>query len=292
MGKNVNSVTNRIMAGRTRLSASSVKVADWVITNTEMAATLTSQELADRVGVSQSCIVKFTQKIGFKGYGQFKLALSEEIGRKRANQDAPLHSNILSEDSTAIILQKLVKFKTDALFQTTNALSVENFEQAVNLIDQSQRVQIVGLGASALSGKDLGYKLLKLGITAIAESDSHAQIAIARTLTPQDVQIVISFSGNTKESIVAASAAKEKGAQVIALSSPRKSYLRDLADLNLDTIADELQNRASSIAARTAQNVITDALFVALVKKRGGAGQEMIDDIALQMSQIGIKGSL
>ncbi len=282
----MNSVIHKIIVGRTRLSASSIKVADWVIANADMAATLTSQQLAEQANVSQSSIVKFTQKIGFKGYSQFKLALNEELGRKQAIQEAPLHSNILSEDSTSVILQKLVKSKTDAIFQTTNALSISNFEQAINLISLAQRVQIVGLGASALTGKDLSYKLLKLGISSIIELDSHAQVAIARTLTPRDVQVVLSFSGDTKEIIIAARAAKEQGAKVIALTSPKKSRLRYLADLSLDTIADELQNRASSIAARTAQNVITDALFVALVKSRGEAGQEMIDDIALQMNQL------
>ncbi|EGU30534.1 hypothetical protein VII00023_11019, partial [Vibrio ichthyoenteri ATCC 700023] len=189
------SITSKLVAKRERLSSSGVKIADWVLANTEQAMALTSQELAIEIGVSQSSIVKFTQKIGFKGYSQFKLALAEEVTRKYTLQTSPLHADIAITDSTSTIIQKLVRAKTDAIFQTSNALDAISFDRAVTLINQAYKVQIVGMGASALSGKDLSYKLLKLGILAITEVDSHVQIGMARTLTEKDVQIVFSFQG-------------------------------------------------------------------------------------------------
>ncbi|EGU29265.1 transcriptional regulator, partial [Vibrio ichthyoenteri ATCC 700023] len=80
--------------------------------------------------------------------------------------------------------------------------------------------------------------------------------------------------------------AKEKGATVIALTAPQKSPLRDIADICLDTVADESTHRASSMAARTAQHVIADAIFITLVKLRGDHGQDMINEIASQIKQL------
>ncbi|USD43403.1 SIS domain-containing protein [Vibrio sp. SCSIO 43135] len=280
------SVVNKIVTRRTQLSASARKIADWVIANTETAASLTSQELAHATDASQSSIVKFTQKIGFKGYSEFKFALTEELGRKQAIQTTPLHSDILADDPFAVISQKLVKAKTDAMFQTTNALSLDTCAEAIRLLDGANRVQVVGIGGSALTAKEFSFKLLKLGITALTEQDSHVQIAIARTLTPQDVQIVISFSGERKEILAAAETAKEQGAKIIALTSPRKSRLRNIADLSFATIADESQHRSSSIASRTAQNVITDLLFIALVQQRDESARKLIDDISSDIRQI------
>lgn len=202
-------------------------------------------------------------------------------------QHSPLHTNISVDDSTSTIIQKLIKAKSKAIFQTSNALTNGDFERVVSLINQAGRVQIVGLGGSALTGKDLAYKLLKLGISTISEFDSHAQVAIARTLTPNDVLLAISFMGETKEINLAAEAAKERGATVIAFTAPTLSELRSIADICLATIADELQHRASSMLARTAQNVITDALFISLVKLRGDSGQEMLHDIASHIRQLG-----
>ena len=279
-------LTSMLVSKRAKLSTNGVKIADWLLANTEEAMVLTSQELAEQIGVSQSSIIKFAQKIGFKGYGQFKRALTEEVSHKHALHASPLHANISVTDSTRTIIQKLVKAKTDAIFQTSSALDSENFDLAIEVINQAHKVHIVGMGASALSGKDLGYKLLKLGILAISEMDSHVQIGMARTLTKNDVQIVFSFQGSTKEINVAAEAAKEKGATVIALTSPQKSALRDIADLCLDTVADESTHRASSMAARTAQHVIADAIFITLVKLRGDDGQNMINEIASQIKQL------
>lgn len=280
------SVSNKIIAKRSQLSQSGRLVADWIVENAAKAAYMTSQEVAQEAQVSQSTIVKFTQRLGFKGYSEFKLALSEDIGRKQAIASTPLHSGIFADDPLAVIAQKLIKAKTDAMIQTTNALSFDACNQAAQWLSDARTVQIVGIGGSALTAKDLGYKLLKLGITALTEQDSHVQIAVARTLTEKDVQIAISFSGERKEILVAAEAAKEQGSKVIALSSPNKSKLRHIADITFDTIADEVENRSSAIASRSAQNVITDLLFIYLVQLRDESARQMISDISSDIRQI------
>lgn len=280
------SIVNRMISRRTQLSANELKIADWILAHPQQAALMTSLQLAEQVNASQSSIIKFAQKMGFKGYSAFKLLLVEELSRKQALESTPVQHNIFIDDPLAVIAQKLVQAKTDAMFHTTNALCFEQFHHAVNWINQAHRVQIVGIGGSALTGKDLAFKLLKLGITALAEQDSHVQIATARTLTPQDVQITISFSGDKKEVFIAAEAAKQQGAKVIALTAPKKSKLRQLADIALDTIADETQHRSSSIASRTAQNVLTDLLFISLVQQREDSARQLIETISSDIQQI------
>ncbi|WP_217519806.1 MurR/RpiR family transcriptional regulator [Vibrio metschnikovii] len=280
------SIVNRMISRRTQLSANELKIADWILAHPQQAALMTSLQLAEQVSASQSSIIKFAQKMGFKGYSAFKLLLVEELSRKQALESTPVQHNIFINDPLAVIAQKLVQAKTDAMFHTTNALCFEQFHHAVNWINQAHRVQIVGIGSSALTGKDLAFKLLKLGITALAEQDSHVQIATARTLRPQDVQIAISFSGDRKEVFIAAEAAKQQGAKVIALTAPKKSKLRQLADIALDTIADETQHRSSSIASRTAQNVLTDLLFISLVQQREDSARQLIETISSDIQQI------
>ncbi len=280
------SVLQRIVSRRTQLSDAGRQIGDWVLANPALSTTLTSQVLAANAGVSQSSIVKFTQRLGFKGYSEFKLALTEELGRKTALESQPLHSNILADDPLAVTAQKLVQAKTDAMFHTTNALRLDEFSKVIEWLDQAKRVQITGIGGSALTAKDLAFKLLKLGITTLTEQDSHVQIATARILSAGDVQIAISFSGERKEILVAAEAAKQQGATLIALTAPRKNKLRELANISLDTIADENQYRTSAIASRTAQNVLTDLIFLSLVQLREASARQLIDDISSDIRQI------
>lgn len=81
----------------------------------------------------------------------------------------------------------------------------------------AHRVQIVGIGGSGLTAKDLGYKLQKIGITTLVEADHHVQIAAALTLNTQDVQIVISFTGRRKDMCAAASVAKNRERPLLRL---------------------------------------------------------------------------
>ena len=55
------------------------KLADFLLSQPDHARHLSSQQLASEAGVSQSSVVKFAQKIGFKGFPALKLAISEAL---------------------------------------------------------------------------------------------------------------------------------------------------------------------------------------------------------------------
>lgn len=282
------SILEKIQNQRSHLSTNGIKILDFIIEQPSEISAYSSQALAAQIGVSQSSIVKFTQKLGFKGFTAFKLAIIEDAGRKQAilEPDRPIHNKINSDDSALTIAQKLVQEKNHALIATTNAIDFSEFEVITTLLNQAQRIQIVGIGGSALTAKDLAFKLLKIGMTALTEQDSHVQIATANALTKNDIQIVISYSGSRKDILMAAQTARDKGATVIALTSTKKSPLRKLANFCIDTIADERQFRSSSISSRTAQNVITDLLFMTLLQIKSDTAKLLIDEISSTMNRI------
>lgn len=57
--------------------------------------------LALKVGVSQSGIIKFAQKLGFKGFTALKLAIIEDLAQQKAilEPKRPIHNKIHSDDS-------------------------------------------------------------------------------------------------------------------------------------------------------------------------------------------------
>lgn len=48
--------------------------------------------------VSQLSVVKFAQKVGYKGFTALKLALSEALVNRQEPPSIPVHNKILSED--------------------------------------------------------------------------------------------------------------------------------------------------------------------------------------------------
>ena len=91
------------------------------------------------------------------------------------------------------------------------------------------------------------------------------------------MQIAISYSGSKKEIVLCAEAARKQGATVIAITSLTDSPLRRLADYTLDTVSGETEWRSSSMSTRTAQNSVTDLLFVGMVQLNDVESLRMIE---------------
>lgn len=187
------------------------KLADFLLENPEQARHLSSQKLAQMAGVSQSGVVKFAQKLGYKGFPALKLALSEVVATPQAA--VKVHNQILSTDGLKTVGEKLLAEKQAALRATLDINSEERLLMALEMLKNARRVILLGIGASGLVAKDLSYKLLKIGIMAVAEADMHVQLATVQAMSPQDLLLAISFSGERREVNLAAEEARAAGAR-------------------------------------------------------------------------------
>lgn len=250
------------------------KLADFLLTNPEQARHLSSQKLAQETGVSQSSVVKFAQKLGYKGFPALKQALSEIVAVPE--QAVTLHNQILSTDSLKIVGEKLLSEKTAALRATLDINSEQRLAQALEMLKGAQRVILTGLGASGLVAKDLAYKLLKIGVMAVSETDMHAQLAAVQALDTRDLLLAISFSGERREINLAAEEAQRCGAKVLALTSFTPNSLQQRADHCLYTISEEPAIRSAAISSSTAQYALTDLLFMAMIQQNLESAQDHI----------------
>lgn len=283
------SILNEITWLRPELAENQQKIAKYILENPEAVLSMSSSRFAEEAGVSQSAIVKFSQKIGMKGFPALKIAISEELGRNNLFKSSPhtaLHNAISMEDSLMVMAQKLVHEKTTAIIDTTKKINFTVFQQMVNLINHAQRVQIIGIWGSGLTAKDLSYKLQKIGILSLAEADLHVQIATAQALTAKDVQIVISFSGKRKDMRIAATMAKAQGATVIAITGNKENPLARIADYVLESVSDENEWRSSSISSRTAQNTLTDLIFLALMQLRQEVAKPLVLNASMTINNL------
>lgn len=254
----------KIKALRQSLSSSEAKLADFTLNSANAIRNLSSVELAKVVGVSQSSVVKFSQKLGYKGFPTFKLAVIDALNDETT--EPKLHGKITLSDSLEQIADKLLSSKLAVLTETKNLNEAPAIEQAVSLLKASKRVLICGLGGSALVAKDFSYKLQKLGMPAVAEPDGHAQLAYVSTFAKGDLVIAISESGVTREIAEVVKQAKQNDCQVISVTKFGNSPVADQADVRLYSVAEEESVRLSSILARTAQDFVIDILFIALTQ--------------------------
>ena len=71
----------KIRAERDQMSAIERRIADFILDNAHLLRDYSSQQLANALGISQSSVVKFAQKLGFKGYPDLKFSVGEALAR-------------------------------------------------------------------------------------------------------------------------------------------------------------------------------------------------------------------
>src|SRR5688500_13388987 len=86
----------KIRAERDQMSAIERRIADFMLENAHLLRDYSSQQLADALQISQSSVVKFSQKLGFKGYPDLKYSIGEAVAR---GSDAPLKTTTKSTRS-------------------------------------------------------------------------------------------------------------------------------------------------------------------------------------------------
>ncbi|MGP6488618.1 MurR/RpiR family transcriptional regulator [Duffyella gerundensis] len=246
-----------------RLAINERRLADFLLSQPEQARHLSSQQVAEEAGVSQSSVVKFAQKLGYRGFTALKVALSESLADKAA---ITVYNQILSDDSLKVVGEKLLTEKTAAIRATLDINSEQRLQEMLQLLKQAHRIVLVGIGASGLVAKDFSWKLMKIGLNAVAEQDMHALLASVQALQPDDVLLAISYSGERREINLAAQEAQRAGAHVLAFTGFTPNTLQQLASHCLYTVAEEQNSRSAAISSTSAQLALTDLLFMALIQ--------------------------
>ncbi|EJF30227.1 MULTISPECIES: MurR/RpiR family transcriptional regulator [Enterobacteriaceae] len=257
----------RIRSRYAMLAQSDRKLADFLLAEPDRARHLSSQQLAEEAGVSQSSVVKFAQKLGFKGFPAMKLAISEALASGQNPNSVPVHNQILGDDPLRLVGEKLIKENIAAMHATLDINAEDKLLASVSLLRNARRVLLVGIGASGLVAKNFSWKLMKIGIHAVAEQDMHALLATVQAMTPEDVLLAISYSGERREINLAADEALNAGAKILAITGFTPNALQQRASLCLYTIAEEQATRSAAISSTSAQMMLTDLLFMALVQQ-------------------------
>ena len=257
----------RIRQRYTGLAQSDKKLADFILSQPDEARHLSSQQLAAVAGVSQSSVVKFAQKMGFKGFPALKLALSEALASNPHPQSVPVHNQIRGDDPLRLVGEKLIKDNIAAMHASLDVNAEDKLLEAVSLLRNARRIVLTGIGASGLVAQNFGWKLMKIGFNAVAEQDMHALLATVQAMTPDDLLLAISYSGERREINMAADETLHVGGKILAITGFSPNKLQQRASHCLYTIAEEQATRSAAISSTSAQMMLTDLLFMGLVQQ-------------------------
>jgi DNA-binding MurR/RpiR family transcriptional regulator len=155
-----------------------------------------------------------------------------------------------------------------AIQETAAGLDLAEVDKAAEAISRAGRVEVYGIGGSALVAGEMQLCLHRIGIPTWSWSDVHSGLTSAALLAPDDVAIAVSHSGATYETVEMLSTAGSKGTTTVALTSFPNSPLAEVADIVLTTAIHETTFRPDALAARHPQLIVLDLIYVAVAQRR------------------------
>ena len=256
----------RMRTVREELSANEKKIADFILDNSALIRDYSSQNLAASVGVSQSSIIKFSQKLNYRGFTDLKLAIHEAVVKSNHDEQADENGNGSSTRPDSI-QQQIYKIKNEALLTTMELNDEKRILSAVKVLEKSKRIQIVALGAGSLVARNFASMLIQIGKSVIAEVDTYIQLSSIATLGKGDAVLVISFTGQSAKMIQLTKQAKKAGATIISLTSYNANPIRSLADVQLFSVSKQGEFEVPQIISSASKQHVVDILFSYMLKR-------------------------
>ncbi len=147
----------------------------------------------------------------------------------------------------------------------------EGFVRACELILECKgRVVTVGVGKSGHIGGKIAATLASTGTPAFFVHPGEASHGDLGMITPEDIVLAISNSGESKEILTILPIIKRMGVKLIALTGNTSSSLTRQADASLDVSVEKeaCPMNLSPTASTTAALAMGDAIAVALLRSR------------------------
>ncbi|EKA05809.1 MULTISPECIES: MurR/RpiR family transcriptional regulator [unclassified Streptococcus] len=199
---------------------------------------LSSQQVTQKLHISQAALTRFAKKCGFTGYREFVFQYQHQASKPdtHSHKHSPLTKRVLR--SYTIMRE-----------QTQDLIDEEQLERVAQLIDDAERVYFFGTGSSGLIAREMKLRFMRLGVVCEALTD---QDGFAWTTSIMDENCLVlgfSLSGTTQSVLDSLLDAKEMGAKTILFTSaPNKN-----SQAYTETVLVASHNQSSYIQRISAQ---------------------------------------
>jgi DNA-binding MurR/RpiR family transcriptional regulator len=263
----------KIRSERDQMSAIERRIADFILENARLLRDYSSQQLADALGISQSSVVKFSQKLGFKGYPDLKFSIGEAVARENGTPPqggvaaAPAHPQ-------AALAEDLWRGKSRSEEATRLINPPEQLGRVAAAVDGAARILVIGLGEDDILARSFAMKLSRLGIPVAHHADPLLLEPSVESASPGDLLVAFSEHGKQPELGQLARLAKKRRARVVSATRNTANPLRAQADAVLLVSAHDERPQFAPLLYQSAALHLLDLLVVLLSERnRSRAGR-------------------
>lgn len=241
-----------------KFSRSEQKVARFMIDYPREVIQMNAEEISDRTQVSPATVVRLAKKICKSGLPGLKIQVASEI-----KVDDSLYTEVNPSDDLDVMKHKLEFRISHAIGQTNQILLKNDVKKATDIVEQADDIYVFGMGTSNLVAEDFQQKFIRIGKSVIQTLDTHLMaVGLAK---PNSVLIVVSDSGETKESCRITRVASSLNIPIIAITHERNSTIAKNSTVTLthDDGGESGVLRTAATTSLLAQLYVVDLLYYA-----------------------------
>lgn len=254
----------RIKEEYRKLTKSEKKVADYFIDNYKDAINESIQSIAVATDTSPATVIRFVKTLKFDGLQQLKLAIAADMDSQKPDiTDEIIHQ----KDGLSEIAEKNKRNLINSIERLYALMDLELIEKSVDAIDSAKKVYLFGVGASGIVCYDINYKLSRIGKDVVFNNDIHLQLVNLNFITKEDACVCVSYSGNTKETVLVAEIAKKAGAKTVGICCYGRNELSKICDITLRVPHDERELRLGAISSRNTTLTLLDTIYLAITHR-------------------------
>ncbi|MDO5089471.1 MAG: MurR/RpiR family transcriptional regulator [Leptotrichiaceae bacterium] len=242
-------------------------VAKYLIKNYRKIRELDTNIISEKTFTSNACVTRMCQKIGFKGFQEFKLKLLEEVLNLENGEIHFDNSDIDRKDNTKTVIEKLNGLSISSLKETMLLQEPDVIDTVVNLITEKEVIDFYGIGASYIVCLDARYKFMRAGKTVNCFEGTDLQHVQAVNSNRKHLAVLISYSGLTKEITDIAEILQEKDIDTVSVTGYGNNRLVKKCKYNLFVTSKESLVRSAAIYSRISMLNLIDVIYFAYSNK-------------------------
>lgn len=246
-----------------RFSDAEQSLIEWILNNDEKLLTMSTKELANATYTSPATIVRLCQKLGLKGYNDFKIKYAKEVDKnKKNNMQISANYPFKKEDSFEKISVSLAQLFKEVIDETQELLNYEDLDKIADVLIEADVINVYSTSLPLICAMDFEKKLMHIGRRInVASMDGEQEFLVSNS-TPRHCAIIISYSGQTEKQINLAMLAKKRKAKVISITSNISSPLAKISDFNICVSSREKNGtKIANFCSRTGINYVLDVLY-------------------------------
>lgn len=263
----------RTMINNTSLTKTQKMIAKYVLDNSADACFMTSTEIAMKLGVSESSVIRFSRSLGYDGFMDFQKNLRKDYQDKvlSISSSITVPSQRIAKraklTNTADYINRHFKNAAKNLENALTSNSSTAFEEAADIIVSSRHKYITASrGNSSLGDYFLLY--LKHMVPNVESTSSAAISPIDHlcNISKDDCLIVFSFPRYSSEDKICAQMAREADAKIIVVADKPSALLAEYATVLLTAPVDS----NAFFNCMIAPQFVTEALLETVSHKARG----------------------